>query len=149
MRQAAVIMNELGGPTSGSVKTTLIKVGIPITIPTPREVEDSLHLYANVLFVGEQLRKAFNVNSGEELAKFTLAGAIHRITGKYHDREASAVLSVFLRRPDYDETAHRVWRIRTFRRLNRSCAYLPIILHALNSVLSESRADSQTSSISN
>ncbi len=136
--EAAAIMDEFAGNTPSFVELTVQNNPSLKSIPIPREPADALHLYANVLFIRDQLRKALDVNTGEELAKYTLAGAIHRITGKYHDREASAVFGVLLRKPDYDETAHRVWRIRTFRRLNRSCAYLPIILHAMNAVLAES-----------
>ena len=144
LREAAALMDEFASSAPSFLETVLRKSPSSETLATPTETADGLHLYANALFIREQLRDALDLNSGVELAKFTLAGAIHRITGKYHDREVSAVLGVFLRNLDYDETAHRVWRIRTFARLNRTCAYLPIILHALNSVLSESGSDSRT-----
>jgi hypothetical protein len=137
LREAAALMDEFASSASGFLEATLRRSTLGKTLPMPRETADGLHIYANALFIREQLRDALDLNSGVELAKYTLAGAIHRITGKYHDREVSAVLGVFLRNLDYDETAHRVWRIRTFPRLNPTCAYLPIILHALNSVLSE------------
>lgn len=138
LREAAALMDEFASSTPGFLEGALRKSPSSKTLPMPSETADGLHVYANVLFIREQLRDALDLNSGLELAKYTLAAAVHRITGKYHDREASAVLGVFLRNPDYDETAHRVWRIRTFPRLNGTCAYLPIILHALNSVLAES-----------
>lgn len=143
LRKAAAIMDEFANSTSSLVESVSRKASSLKAFPLPGETADGLHLYASALFIREQLRHALDVNSGEELGKYTLARAIHRITGKYHDRETAAVLRVFLRNPDYDETAHRVWRIRTFRRLNRTCAYLPIILHALNSVLAESQGDSE------
>jgi hypothetical protein len=44
---------------------------------------------------------------------------------------------VFLKRPDYDETAQRMWRRRNFPRLNRTLSFLPMVLQALNSALQD------------
>jgi hypothetical protein len=76
----------------------------------PKMTADSLHVYANLLFIRELFLEALDANSGEEIAKYTLVSAVRRITGKYHDREVSGIMGAFLGRNDYDETAHRVWR---------------------------------------
>jgi hypothetical protein len=100
------------------------------------QTAESLHFYASAIFFREDLLAALDANSGLEIAKYVFASSIRKITGKYHDREVSGLIGVLLSLPDYDETAHRVWRIRTLRRLNPTCSGLPTLLHALNSAVS-------------
>jgi hypothetical protein len=132
--KAAVVMDEIAGDPDKLDFSMMEKAA---SVPVPIKVADALHFYAKFLFGREQLMRALSVNSGLEVAKYTIAGVVHRITGKYLDRLVSGVVGVCLRIPEYDETAHRVWRIRTYPRLNRTISFLPIILHALNTVLLE------------
>jgi hypothetical protein len=109
-------------------------------IPLPETVIQGLRNYAELLFVRERVLGALDAHSGEEIAKFTLAGTVRRLTGKYHDRDVSAIIAAVKDDPNYDENAHRVWRIRTYPRLDRKIFHLPMLLHALNSVLSNPEA---------
>jgi hypothetical protein len=105
--------------------------------PSPDSTAEGLLMFAKFLFFREQLLKILNANSGQEISKYTLASAVHRITSKYHDREVSGIVGALLDEPDYDENKHRVWRIRTYPRLNRTAYVLPTMLHAFNMVLTE------------
>lgn len=103
----------------------------------PSSLAKTLRTYAEMLHLRERVLKALDANSFLEIAKYTLASSVYRITGKYHDREVSGIVGVMIGDPDLDETAYRVWRIRTIPRLNRSIAILPTHLHAFNSVFGE------------
>jgi hypothetical protein len=137
LKKAAAIMHEVAGEegVNDEFDRTLERIGVP----SPRRIAHSLEQYSQFLFLRERLLELLNANSGLEIAKYTAASAIHRITGKYRDREVSAVVGVFQRDPAYDETAHRVWRIRTLPRLDPTAAVFPIIVHALNTALTELR----------
>ena len=140
-RKKAKILKEAAEVLDGMGPETMTPVWLNLSdkaqLPMPKRTADALHLYANVLFWHEELFDALDANSVLEIAKVTLASAVHRITGKYHDREVSGALGAFLWNPDYDETAHRVWRIRTFPRLEKNISVLPTFLHAVNTVLQE------------
>jgi hypothetical protein len=138
LRDAASVMDELAHMVEGEAGSMTGKLPPDQTIPTPLKTADALHVYANLLFIREQLLEALDANSAEEIAKYTLASAVHRITGKYHDREVSGITGAFLGKYEYDETAHRVWRIRAVRRLDKTCSLVPVMLHALNSALDSS-----------
>jgi hypothetical protein len=137
LREAAAIMEEYG--KTGELAERLSQGhNIKDPIPPTKGLAEALHYYANILFMREQMLDALDANSGTELAKYAIASAVKRITGKYHDREVSAVLGVYQCNPDYDETAHRVWRIRTVARLDSKASFFPVFLHALNTALQQS-----------
>lgn len=84
---------------------------------------------------GEAVCTITGVGSCQEMAKYSLASVVKRVSGKFHDREVSAMTGAALGNFEYDETAHRVWRIRTYDRLARSFPLAPMALQALNNVL--------------
>jgi hypothetical protein len=113
-------------------------------VPNAREVKGlpefevtakSLETYSMMLVWGEALYAFTGAGSCQEMAKYSLAGVVKRISGKFHDREVSAMTGAALGDFEYDETAHRVWRIRTYDRLERSFPLVPMALQALNNVL--------------
>jgi hypothetical protein len=111
--------------------------------PSLTSTAEDLRVYAETLFFREQVLKALNANSGLEISKYAIASAIDRITGKYYDRHVSGIVGALLGQSDYDETSHRVWRIRTLPRLNKTTYVLPTILHALNSFLVETSSSQE------
>jgi hypothetical protein len=104
--------------------------------PTPDSIINGLRLTADLLLMGDKLLDAIEANSMLEIAKYGLAGVVRRVTARYHDREVSALTGAALQKPDYDETAHRVWRIRNYPRLEHGIPRIvPVALHAINTVL--------------
>jgi hypothetical protein len=97
----------------------------------------NLQHFANMMTWADDLKEVLGSNSFLELAKFAFAGLVKRVTKKYHDREVSALTGAALLNSDYDETTHRVWRIRNFPRLEAKCPVAPNALQALNSVFSK------------
>jgi hypothetical protein len=138
--EAIEILKELEGFMDAQSLPSALEFLQEFGYPLPSSAAEGLRKYAEMLFFRERLLKALDANSGQEIAKFTLASAVHRITGKYHDREVSAIVGAIRNDQNYDETSHRVWRIRTLPRLNRTVSPLPIILYALNVVLKEGGA---------
>ncbi len=137
LRDAARVMDEIAALTPAGADEIAGNGTNAHLLSTPKLTADSLHFYANFLFIYEQLRQALDVNSGEEVAKYSFAASVKLITGKYHDREVSAIMGVILGKRDYDETAHRVWRTRTVRRLNPTCSFFPTLIHAFNSAVAK------------
>ncbi|MGE0405856.1 MAG: gamma-glutamylcyclotransferase [Candidatus Korobacteraceae bacterium] len=107
---------------------------------SPRSIISGLEHYSELMVFGENIFEILDANSALEVARYTLAGLAKRVTGSFHDREVSALTGASLQKADYDETAHRVWRIRNYSRLDASgAAYIPTALHALNVVLNSPR----------
>jgi hypothetical protein len=109
----------------------------PTTIAAPGLLISNLQQYANMLTWADRFGEVVGSNSFLELTKFALAGLVKRVTNRYHDREVSALTGAALRNSDYDETAHRVWRIRNYSRLEATCPFAPLALQAVNFVLSK------------
>jgi hypothetical protein len=105
--------------------------GVPSFALTARALE----MYSVMLVWGEAASTITGVGSCQEMAKYSLASVVKRVSGKFHDREVSAMTGAALGDFEYDETAHRVWRIRTYDRLERSFPLVPMALQALNNVM--------------
>ena len=104
--------------------------------PPPRSIIKGLQAWADFLLMGDKFFDAIEANSVLEIAKYGLAGVVKRVTARFHDREVSALTGAALQMTDCDETAHRVWRIRNYGRLEQGVVrFLPVILQALNVVL--------------
>jgi hypothetical protein len=107
-------------------------------IVPPKATIESLRLYASMMIWGDRIYDFCGANSFLEIAKYAFAGLVRRKTNKFHDREVSAITGAALQDYDYDETAHRVWRIRTYTRLEESFPIAPTLLQALDNLLSQS-----------
>lgn len=75
LRDAASVMDEFARLTETEARSMAGKLCSDQAFSTPLKTADSLHVYANLLFVREQLLGALNANSAEEIAKYTLASA--------------------------------------------------------------------------
>jgi hypothetical protein len=105
-------------------------------IPHPDSVVKALEYYIFLLNGGELLFEVLEANSLTEIAKFALAAAVNSATGRFYDREVSALTGAALQKSDYDETAHRVWRIRNFDRLAKTPArFAAVLLKTVNDVV--------------
>jgi hypothetical protein len=60
----------------------------------------------------------------ESLGKYLLSAYVKRITGKFHDKEVSALVGNATSTDGYDETAHRMWRSRNYSRIQKQCSSL-------------------------
>jgi hypothetical protein len=106
--------------------------------PDPERLAQGLKVYASMLTWADELWDAMGVHSFQETTKYAFAGFVKRVSGKYHDKEVSALTGAALQREDYDETAHRVWRIRNYPRLDKAIPFAALFAVAFNTVLSDS-----------
>ena len=95
----------------------------------------ALEMYSVMLELGEVACAITGMGSCQEMAKYSLASLVKRVSGKFHDREVSAMTGAALGDFEYDETAHRVWRIRNYDRLERSFPVVAMALQAMNNVM--------------
>jgi hypothetical protein len=126
--------------TAAAVLENMSKLvpGMPDTfgkVPSLDSTANGVKHYASMLVWGETIYEFIGANSIVEVTKYALAGLVKNKTGKFHDREVSALTGAALQKYDYDETAHRVWRIRTYKRLEKSFPIAPRFLHAFDDVL--------------
>ena len=105
------------------------------SVPSFALTARALEMYSVMLELGEAASAMTGVSSCQEMAKYSLAGVVKRVSGKFHDREVSAMTGAALGDFEYDETAHRVWRIRTYDRLEKSFPLVAMALQAMNNVM--------------
>jgi hypothetical protein len=87
------------------------------------------------IFFG-RLAAKLEVNSFPELAKYLLVGYVERATGRYRDRNVSALLGEILGPVDHNEVAQRMWRNRNYKRLDQGLSMFPELLLELSLVVS-------------
>ena len=104
-------------------------------LPSPSMTAKAVQNYSTMLVWGEFIYGFIGARSLVEVTKYSLAGVVKRTSGKFHDREVSALAGAALGDFDYDETTHRVWRIRSYDRLEQSFSIGPNLLQAMNDVL--------------
>jgi len=66
----------------------------------------------------------FDVDSFVEFTKYFLVAYVKGTTGRFRDRNISALLGEALGRIDYDEVAQRMWRYRNYERLEQGLSML-------------------------
>jgi hypothetical protein len=130
LTKAAEILRRIGSVLPEMPEMILGIPGVPLTAK-------AVDHHATMLIWGEVIYSFLGANSVLEVAKYALAGFVKRAIGRFHDREVSALTGAALQKSDYDETAHRVWRIRAYPRLEKSVPIAPRLLQAFNSVLSQ------------
>ncbi|MGH2510550.1 MAG: hypothetical protein ACRDHZ_24510 [Ktedonobacteraceae bacterium] len=74
--------------------------------------------------------------SPAEVAKYLLTGYVRRMTGRFHDRCVSGLVGEIVGDPEfYNEVAHRMWRTRNYRRLEKHYAWMVKFLVAMSVVI--------------
>jgi hypothetical protein len=76
----------------------------------------SLKACASILQVFE-LSKASGVASADMFVKYLFSAYVYRATTQFHDEEVSVLIGSVMG-TSYDETAHRMWRSRNYRRID-------------------------------
>ena len=123
-----ILLNSMGNSAEEFKRTSLA---------TPARAISDLKFFSSFFVMGEKIYEFLGVNSLFELSKFGLASLVHETSGNYLDQEVSALTGAALQKEDYDETGHRVWRIRNFPRLQKSVPFLTKLCVAFNNVLSK------------
>lgn len=87
-------------------------------VVSPATCARSLRAYVRVLNVFESASREAKIHSPEAFGKYLLSAYVRATTGDYHDVEVSALISGALRE-QYSEVAHRMWRQRNWKNLEK------------------------------
>lgn len=90
----------------------------------PSQLIRELRLYARIFDVFELLVRESRARSIQEVCRYLLVSYARRATGKYHDSETSALFAELCGPPDYNDVAQRMWRLRNYKRLEKSFSIL-------------------------
>jgi len=83
----------------------------------PQKVVSELELYIRLFGFTKSIRKETGTHSLEEVIKYVLSDFVKRLTRRFHDRNTSGVIAGITGKSEYNEIAHRMWRLRNFNRL--------------------------------
>lgn len=103
-------------------------------VPELSATIEGLKLYAAALRTFDLSRKDTGVSSADMLAKYLFSAYVVRATTHFHDAEVStligATLDIF-----YDEAAHRMWRNRNYKRIDKNFGNILDLLTDVGSTL--------------
>jgi hypothetical protein len=67
-----------------------------------------------------------------EICKYVLASYVKRSTGRFHDRNVSALIGALTQSSDFNEVAQRMWRSRNYNRLDKHFSSIAALLVAMS-----------------
>jgi len=105
-------------------------------IPLSRVVSE-LRFYIRFINLAESVRKDTRSHSLAEVSKYVLSSYVRRMTGSFHDRNVSGLVAEVAGSVEYNEVAHRMWRSRNHRRLDRHYSWMTNILVAASVVIAQ------------
>jgi hypothetical protein len=109
-------------------RTEFIKLGrLPIS-----SVVSELRFYIKFITFAERFSVCTESTSLAEICKYIFAGYVKRSTGRFHDRNVSALIAVLTDSQGFDEVAHRMWRSRNYKRLDKNFSWIAALLVAMN-----------------
>jgi len=86
-------------------------------IPLSR-LTSELRFYSWLMGMAGHISSETETRSLREFLKYLLVGYIKRATGRFHDREVSALLAELDNAPNFNERAQSMWRSRNYKRLD-------------------------------
>ena len=102
---------------------------------SPSHMISELRLYSRVMRMAELLAVGTEAHSLIEVSKYILSSYVNRMTGGFHDRNVSGLISETANSPDYNEVAHRMWRYRNYERLEKNFVWMTNFLVAMGTVI--------------
>ncbi len=110
---------------------TFTKMG---RIPLSRVVFE-LRFYIRLINLAESLRQDTGSHSLGEVSKYLLSSYVKRLTSSFRDRNVSGLVGEVVGSVDYNEVAHRMWRSRNYRRLEKHYSWMTDLLFAASVVI--------------
>ncbi len=132
-RAAATLEEIFGGfiAMTDQDATAFTKMGrIPVTW-----LVSELRFYIRFINLAESVRKDTGSHSLAQVSKYLLSSYVRRMTGSLHDRNVSGLVAELSGFVEYNEVAHRMWRSRNHRRLDRHYSWMTNILVAASVVI--------------
>ena len=103
-------------------------------IPIPRIVSE-LRLHIKIINFAQLLAADTETHSPAELGKYLISGYVRRMTGDFHDRCVSGLIGEVIASDTYTEEAHRMWRNRHYKRLEKHYSWMVKFLVAASVVM--------------
>lgn len=103
-------------------------------IPLSRVVSE-LRFYVRLTNLAESIRRKTGSHSLAEVSKYVVSSYVRRMTGNFHDRNVSGLIAELTGSAEYTEVAHRMWRSRNYRRLDKHYSWMANILVAASVVI--------------
>ncbi len=103
-------------------------------IPLSRLVSE-VRFYIRFLNLAEGLAADTETRSIREVTNYLLASYVKRATGRFRDRNVSALLGELAGSVDYNEVAQRMWRTRNYQRLEKHFSKLTDFLFTMGVVI--------------
>jgi hypothetical protein len=101
----------------------------------PSRLVSELRLYARMLDFMNRVPSETDTRSLKEFAKFVLTDYVKDATGRFRDRNVSALMAGVVGPPDYNEVAQRMWRHRNLARMKNHYSRLSDLLLSIGRVL--------------
>jgi len=99
-------------------------------------VVSELRFYIKFINAAERISADTGSHSLQEVCKYLLSSYVRRMTGRFHDRNVSALIGEIYGPSDYEEVAQRMWRKRNYQRLDKHLSFIPSFLVAMSVVIS-------------
>ena len=91
--------------------------------PSPATMIRALRLYARTLNLFQSISQDTQAHSPDSIPRYLISGYVKRATGEFNDALVATLIGSTLGTGIYDETAHRMWRSRNYKRLEKE--YMP------------------------
>jgi len=101
--------------------------------PDPVVTVETLRTYSSVLRLFELSDKDAGIDSADTFSKYLFSAYVYRATGQFHDEEVSALMGAALD-ITYDATAHRMWRLRNYKLIDRKLSTIADIFTDLGGI---------------
>lgn len=95
-------------------------------------VVSELRFYIKFITLAERFSVPSESNSLAEIWKYVFASYVRRSTGRFHDRNVSALIGALTQSADFDEVAQRMWRSRNYKRLDKHFSWIAALLVAMS-----------------
>ena len=102
---------------------------------SPSRLVSELRDYAFFLNLVDLLPRETGIRSLSDFLKFALSDYVKLTTGRFRDRNVSALVGEILGPADYNEVAHRMWRHRNYSRMQKSYAPVSDLLQRVGQVV--------------
>jgi hypothetical protein len=100
----------------------------------PGRVVSELRFYARFLNLTESISRETQTRSLADFCKFALTQYVKQATGRFRDRNVSGLIVEAIGTIDYNEVAHRMWRLRNFKRIGSHFKEISELLAAIHTL---------------
>lgn len=102
----------------------------------PWKLVDDLRMYATLIGSFDNVSRETNVRTPLDLPRFLLVEYVHLRTGKWRDREVSALLQAGDPDGNHDENSQKMWRTRNYKKLHKHYGPFADLLSVLAEIIS-------------